>query len=87
MIYLQLQVEIERQQEQLRKVAKTREQLADFFPEDGSPILKKDVVEAMMKRNGIKAAMCYRNINNAIAQGVIEELGGHQLALKPDNEN
>ena len=81
-----LQKEMKALAEQRRKEAETREKFAAFFPEDGSPILKKDLVDAMMKENGLKSAICYRSISNAIKQGVIEEQGRHYLVLKPDCE-
>ena len=81
----QLQLEQKAKAEQQLKLAKTREAIAEFFPEDGSPILKKDLVEAMKEKKGIKLAMCYRHINNALVQGVLEEKSNHQLVLRHEH--
>ena len=83
----QLQQELEAQQEKWQKAAKAREQLEEFFPDDDKPVLKKDLVEAMMEKNGLKPAMCYRIVKTAISLGVLKEQGNHQLVLQPDDEN
>ena len=83
----QLQQELNAQQEKWQKAAKAREQLEEFFPDDDKPVLKKDLVEAMMEKNGLKPAMCYRIVKTAISLGVLKEQGNHQLMLQPDDDN
>ena len=83
----QLQQELEAQQEKWQKAAKAREQLEEFFPDDDKPVLKKDLVEAMMEKNGLKPAMCYRIVKTAISLGVLKQQGNHQLVLQPHDES
>ena len=73
----QLQLEIEQRQ----KAVLIQEKVAEFLPEDGSMVKKKDVVNEMERRLGLKPASCYNMLNAAIASGFAVANGRLNIAL------
>ena len=66
----QLQVELERQQQEFN----LREIFADLIPEDGSPVMRKDVVAGLYKKFGYKRFKSYDLVKRAILQGWLVEV-------------
>ena len=75
----QLQLDIEHRQE----LGNIRDQFVDLFPADGTPILRKTVVDGLIKNLGIKASKAYQILKNAEKLQLITRKPANKLVLNP----
>jgi hypothetical protein len=75
----QLQLDIEHRQE----LGNIRDQFVDLFPADGTPILRKTVVDGLIKNLGIKASKAYQILKNAEKLQLITRKPTNKLVLNP----
>ena len=73
----QLQVEMERQQAE----SNLREMFSGLMPEDGSPVKRKDIVEMLHKKHGIRKTNCYDLVKKAIITGLFAEIDRTRIKL------
>ena len=75
----QLQSDIEHRQE----LGNIRDQFVDLFPADGTPVLRKTVVDGLVKNLGIKASKAYQILKNAEKLQLITRKPANKLVLNP----
>ena len=75
----QLQCDIEHRQE----LGNIRDQFVDLFPADGTPVLRKTVVDGLVKNLGIKASKAYQILKNAEKLQLITRKPANKLVLNP----
>lgn len=75
----QLQLDIEHRQE----LGNIRDQFADLFPADGTPVLRKTVVDGLVENLGIKSSKAYQILKQAEKLGLITRKPANKLVLNP----